>query len=89
MQLRYDDALGSVDDESAVIGHQRHFAQIDFLFADVLDGLRSAAGLLIVDHEPNLDAYGCRVGKAAHLAFLDIEYRLTEPVTHIFKCRVA
>ncbi len=39
VQLRDDDALGTVDDEGAVLGHQRDFAQIDLLLLHVLDGL--------------------------------------------------
>ena len=37
MQLRDDDALGAVNDEGAVIGHQWHLAQVHFLLANVLD----------------------------------------------------
>ena len=39
MQLRNNDALGTVDDERAVLGHQRNFAEEHFLFLDVADGL--------------------------------------------------
>ena len=39
MQLGNDYALGTVNDERAVIGHQRHFAKIDFLLANFLDWL--------------------------------------------------
>ncbi len=37
VQLRDDDALGAVDDEGAVLGHQRHLADVDFLLFHVLD----------------------------------------------------
>src|SRR3546814_15624569 len=49
MQLRDDDALGAIDDERAVVGHQRHFAEIDLLFTHVLDAL--FLRLAIEDHE--------------------------------------
>ena len=37
MQLRYDDTLGSIDHESAVIGHERNLAHVDILLFDVFD----------------------------------------------------
>src|ERR1700689_3727876 len=37
VQLRHDDALGAVDDEGAVLGHEGQLAEIDFLLAHVLD----------------------------------------------------
>src|SRR5690349_12922823 len=46
VQLRDDDALGAVDDERAVLGHQRHLAEIDLLLADVLDLLLRAGSFL-------------------------------------------
>ena len=39
VQLRDDDALGAVDDERAVLGHQRDVAEVDLLLLDVADGL--------------------------------------------------
>ena len=47
VQLRDDDALGAVDDEGAVVGHQRQLAQIDLLLAHVLDRLLGAGGFLV------------------------------------------
>ena len=43
VQLRNDDALGAVDDERAVVGHQRNFAEEDFLFLDVANALLAAS----------------------------------------------
>ena len=39
MQLGDDDALGTVDDKGAVLGHQGYLPHIDVLFLDVLNGL--------------------------------------------------
>ena len=36
VQLRHDDALGTVDDEGAVVRRERQFAHVDFLLLDVL-----------------------------------------------------
>jgi hypothetical protein len=39
VQLADDDALGPVDDERAVLGHQRDLAEVDLLLLDVADRL--------------------------------------------------
>ena len=38
VKLRYDDALGPVDDECAVVGHQRDLAKEHVFFLDVANG---------------------------------------------------
>jgi hypothetical protein len=73
VQLGDDDALGAVDDERAVLGHQRHFAEVDLLLAHVLDRLLAAAGFLVVDDQANRDAQRRGVGQPAQLALLDVE----------------
>ena len=45
VQLADDDALGAVDDERPVVGHERDLAEEDLLLLDVADRLR--AGLLV------------------------------------------
>ena len=37
VELADDDALGAVDDEGAVLGHQRDFAEVDLLLLHVAD----------------------------------------------------
>ena len=39
MELADDYALGAIDDERSVVGHQRDFAEEDLLFFDVADAL--------------------------------------------------
>src|SRR5436853_294154 len=51
VQLRDDDALGAVDDESAGVGHERQFAHVDLLLLHVLDRLVRGRAVLVVDHE--------------------------------------
>src|SRR5215470_2002263 len=55
VQLRNDDALGSVDDERAVLRHQRNVAEEDFLLLDVADGLRAGLCVLVVDRKAHSD----------------------------------
>ncbi len=72
VHLRDDDALGAVDDEGAVRGHERHVAHVDVLLLDVLDGF----GLRLridVEHDKaqrHLERRG--VGHAALAAFVDV-----------------
>ena len=89
MQLRDDDALGAVDDEGAVVGHERQLAEVHLLLAHVLDRLLGAAGFLVEHHEAHLDAQRRRIGQAAQLAFLDVEYRLAQAIAHVLERRVA
>src|SRR5690606_34202014 len=69
VQLGDDDALGTVDDEGTVLGHQGDFPHVDFLFLDVLDRL---VRRLFVENDQT-DFYPQRHGEshAAQHAFLD------------------
>src|SRR5882672_7841701 len=89
VQLRDDDALGAVDHERAVLGHQRHLAEVNLLLADVLDLLLRARGFLVVDHEPHEHAQRRRVREPAELALLDVEYRIAQAIAHVFERGVA
>ena len=82
MHLRDDDALGAVDDEGAVHGHERHVAHIDVLLLDVLD--RAGAGLLVhIEHdEAQRDLERRGKGHAPLLALVDVVFRLLEGVAH-------
>src|SRR5690606_18464033 len=78
-----------VHDERAVLGHQRHLAEIDLLLADILDLLLRARRLLVVDHEPHEHAQRRGIGKTAELALLDVEHGLAEAVAHVLERGVA
>ena len=75
VQLADDDTLGAVDDEGAVVGHERHFAHVDLLFLDLLDHL-GRVRLTVVDDHLQLRAHGGGEGQAALLALAHIEGRL-------------
>src|SRR5690606_13462563 len=87
VQLRHDDALGTVDDEGAGGGHERNFAHVHFLFLDILDLL--GGGLAIENHQAHLGAKRAGEGQAALLAFLDVEGRLAELVLDELQACVA
>ena len=89
VQLRDDHALRAVDHECAVIGHQRHFAEVDFLLADVLDLLFGPRGFLVVDHETDEHAQRRGIGQPAKLTLFDVEHRSAEAVTDVLEGSVA
>jgi hypothetical protein len=68
VELRDDDALGAVDDERAVLGHQRDVAEEDFLFLGVAHVLDAGVGVLVVDEEAEGDFQRNAVGHPALLA---------------------
>ena len=75
VQLADDDALGAIDDERAVLRHQRDVAEENFLLLDVADG--TVAGLILVpDGEPHRDFERSRVGHAALFAFRHVILQL-------------
>ncbi len=87
VHLRDDDALGAVDDEGAVHGHERDVAHVDVLLLDVLDRLR--AGFLVdIEHdEAQRHLEGSREGHAALTALVDVVFRLLELVADEFQHR--
>src|SRR5262245_46728807 len=87
MHLRDDDALGAVDDEGAVRGHERHIAHKDVLLLDVLD--RAGPGFLVhIEHdEAESHLQRCGEGHAALLALIDVVFRLLEGVAHELELR--
>ena len=87
MELGNDNTLGTVDNEGTVLGHQGHFAHVDFLLFNILD--RLVGRFLIINDKSYFHPQRCCVGDAPKLAFLDVKYRLADAVTHVFECGVA
>src|SRR5262245_48743123 len=87
MHLRDDHALGAVDDEGAVVGHERDVAHVDILLLDVLD--RFGARLLVnIEHdETQRHLERRRVGHAALAALVDVVFRRFELVLDEFEHR--
>ena len=76
VQLADDHALGAVDDERAVLGHQRHVAEEHFLLLDVANGAVAGLGILLEDGEPHRDLERRGVGHAALLALAHVILQL-------------
>ena len=87
MHLRNDDALGAVDDEGAVIGHERDVAHVDILLLDVLH--RLGAGLFVdIEHDQPQRHFQRRcVSHAALAALVDVVFRRFEFVFDEFQHR--
>src|SRR5208283_5462154 len=68
VQLADDNALGAVDDEGAVLRHQRNVSEEDFLLFDVADGAGAGLGVLVPDGKPHGDLERSVIGHAALLA---------------------
>ena len=86
MQLRHDHTLGTIDDEGTVVGHQGHFAHVDFLLFDVLNGF--GGRFFIVNNQADFDAQRrCKSHTAQHTFFF-VECRLAETVAYVFQCRI-
>ncbi|MEH2616270.1 hypothetical protein V1285_001216 [Bradyrhizobium sp. AZCC 1620] len=89
VHLRDDDALGAVDDEGAVHGHERDIAHVDVLLLDVLD--RLGAGFLVdIEHDQAQRHLERRsIGHAALAALVDVVFRRLELVADEFQHRRA
>ncbi len=68
VQLADDDALGAVDDEGAILRHQRNVAEEHFLFLDVANRFRARLRVFVVDGEANGHFERRGVGHAALFA---------------------
>jgi hypothetical protein len=70
MQLRDYYALGAVDDERAVISHQRNLTEEHFFFLDVTNRERFGFGILVVDGQADFHLQGYAVTHPAFLTLL-------------------
>src|SRR5690606_32130714 len=78
VQLRNDDALGAVDDEGTVLGHERNFAHVHFLFLHFAN--RGPACFAIHQYQSDLRTQRRCIGQAALLAFLDVEHGVAQGI---------
>ena len=76
VQLADDDALGAVDDERAVVGHQRNIAEENFLFLDVANVFRAGVRILVVNGQADGDLERRGIRHAALLALVHVVLEL-------------
>jgi hypothetical protein len=77
VKLADDNALGTVHDEGACIGHERDFAHVDFLFL---------GGLLVLVAEG--DIKGCAIGLTVNLTLDRGDLGLLQCVAHKVEIRL-
>ena len=81
VQLAHDHALGTVDDERALVGHERHFAHVDFLLLDLFHHFGLCRGCIaVVDDELHTGTHGRAIRQATGLALAHIKSRLGQCV---------
>ena len=87
VHLRHDHALGAVDDEGAIVGHERYVAHVHVLLLDVLD--RACRGFLIdVEHDqPQRHLERRRIRHPALAALVNVVFRRLELVAHELQLR--
>src|SRR5581483_2005711 len=76
VQLADDHALRAVDDESAVLRHQRYVAKEDFLLLDIADGTVAGLGVLVEDGQPHRDLERGGIRHAALFALRHVVLQL-------------
>ena len=79
MQLGDDDALGAVDDEGAVVGHQRHIAEVDFLIFRFFN--LSATTTFVKNHQLHYHVQRAGVNQPALLTFGDVKAGFAQLIT--------
>ncbi len=85
VHLRDDHALGAVDDEGALVRHERDVAHIDVLLLDVLDRPGARFFLGLKDDQAQLDLQRRGIGHVALDAFLNVVLRVLELVGDVFQ----
>ena len=78
VHLRDDDALGAIDDEGAVLGHERNVAHVNVLFLDVLDRLGLGVRVDFKHDQAQGDLQRRGIGHAPLLALFHIVFRRLE-----------
>ena len=76
MQLADNHTLGAIDDERAVVRHQRNFTEEDLLFFDVANALLTGFRIFCVNREPDGDFERGGVGHTALLALHHVVFQL-------------
>ncbi len=87
VQLGNDHALSTIDHKGTVIGHERNFTHVHFLFFNVFN--RLVGRLTIINDQANFNAQRYCVSHTAQNTFTYIECRFAKVVAYIFKCSIS
>ena len=80
VHLADDHALGAVDDERAVLRHQRHVAHVDVLLLDIEHGAGLGIGIDLEHDQAKRDAHRRRIGHAPLAALVGVVFGVFELV---------
>ena len=81
MQLTNHHPLGAIDDEGAVICHQRYGAEVNLLLFDIPNVFGTGIFIHIVNDEPHRYLDGCLISHSALQTLLDIIFDTPNGVT--------
>ncbi len=84
--MRYDNALGTVNNKSTIVGHEWNFTHVHFLFFNIFNGF--IGRFAIVNNQPNFYAQGNCVGNTTQNTFVHIKSGFTKVVAHVFEGRI-
>ena len=82
VHLRHDNALGAVDDEGAVLGHERHVAHVDVLLLDIEDRTGFGFGIDLEHDQAQRDLHRGGIGDPALTALGGVVLRILKLVMH-------
>ena len=85
MQLTDDYTFSAIDDECTILGHQRNFAEINFLLLDVANRLYARLFINIPRDQPHLNLHRRCKSHPPLVAFLDIIFRGPQRVLNILQ----
>ncbi len=80
VHLADDDTLGAVDDEGAVLRHERHVAHVNVLLLDIDDRLGLGLGIDLEGGQAQGDAHRRGIGETALAALVGVVLRVFELV---------
>ena len=79
VQLGDDNSLRAVDDERALLGHERDLAHVDFILPDFFYSRR---GVTVIDLELDLGTKAAGVAQTTELALCNIKLWLSQVITN-------
>jgi hypothetical protein len=82
VQLADHYPLGAVDDEGAILRHQRQGAKINLLLLDVPDGLGLGLGPGFIDHQAHPNLHGDFIGHPPLQALIHVVLGVPQAVFH-------
>ena len=82
VHLRYDNALCTVDEEGAVMRHERHVAHVHVLLLDIQNRTRFGIGVNLEHDQAQRHLHLRGIGNPALAAFFDVIFGIFEFVMH-------